>query len=152
MVRIETPVEGWQSLAIPAGTPSRLLESRADLHDVQMFLGHAAITTTSRYLQSTPVRLERALARLESTNDGFAQDSHKQAALTGITRASVPAYAVNLGVVSNCEQFAVARFARPDSAELGLSTAQKRRRCTTRGRCLYGDATPRILATSLDRA
>jgi integrase len=44
---------------------SRLLESRADLHDVAMFLGHAAITTTSRYLQSTPVRLERALARLE---------------------------------------------------------------------------------------
>ncbi len=46
---------------------SRLLESRADLHDVQMFLGHAAITTTSRYLQSTPVRLERALARLEES-------------------------------------------------------------------------------------
>ena len=47
---------------------SRLLESRADLHDVQMFLGHAAITTTSRYLQSTPVRLERALARLEESS------------------------------------------------------------------------------------
>jgi integrase len=46
---------------------SRLLESHADLHDVQMFLGHAAITTTSRYLQSTPVRLERALARLEES-------------------------------------------------------------------------------------
>ena len=46
---------------------SRLLESHADLHDVQMFLGHAAITTTSRYLQSTPVRLERALARLEAS-------------------------------------------------------------------------------------
>jgi len=44
---------------------SRLLESRADLHDVAMFLGHTAITTTSRYLQSTPVRLEWALARLE---------------------------------------------------------------------------------------
>jgi integrase len=44
---------------------SRLLESSADLHDVQMFLGHAAITTTSRYLQSTPDRLEQALARLE---------------------------------------------------------------------------------------
>jgi integrase len=47
---------------------SRLLESRADLHDVQMFLGHAAITTTSRYLQSTPARLERALARLENAS------------------------------------------------------------------------------------
>ena len=48
------------------------------LHDVQMFLGHAAITTTSRYLQSTPVRLERALARLERAA-GFAHDSHKPA-------------------------------------------------------------------------
>jgi integrase len=56
---------------------SRLLESQADLHDVQMFLGHAAITTTSRYLQSTPVWLERALARLEAA--GFAHDSHKPA-------------------------------------------------------------------------
>ena len=53
---------------------SRLLESRADLHDVQMFLGHAAITTTSRYLQSTPVRLERALARLEES-DARGQES-----------------------------------------------------------------------------
>ena len=56
---------------------SRSLESRADLHDVQMFLGHAAITTTSRYPQSTPVRLERALARMEDAA-GFAQHSHKQ--------------------------------------------------------------------------
>jgi site-specific recombinase XerD len=39
---------------------SRLLESSADLHDVQLFLGHAAITTTSRYVQSTPLRLELA--------------------------------------------------------------------------------------------
>jgi integrase len=31
-----------------------LLESGAALHDVQAFLGHANITTTSRYLQSTP--------------------------------------------------------------------------------------------------
>jgi integrase len=58
---------------------SRLLESRADLHDVQMFLGHAAITTTSRYLQSTPVRLERALARLEEAA-GFAQESQESTA------------------------------------------------------------------------
>lgn len=42
-----------------------LLESGAALHDVQAFLGHANITTTSRYLQSAPVRLERALARME---------------------------------------------------------------------------------------
>jgi integrase len=53
---------------------STLLESGADLHDVRDFLGHAAITTTSRYLQSTPLRLERALARLEGA--GFAHHSH----------------------------------------------------------------------------
>jgi integrase len=35
----------------------RLLESSADLHDVRDFLGHAHITTTSRYVRSTPVRL-----------------------------------------------------------------------------------------------
>jgi integrase len=55
---------------------SRLLESSADLHDVQMFLGHAAITTTSRYLQSTPKRLERALEKLEGSTF-FAQHLHR---------------------------------------------------------------------------
>ena len=54
-----------------------LLESGAALHDVQAFLGHANITTTSRYLQSAPVRLEQALTRMEAAA-GFAQDSHKQ--------------------------------------------------------------------------
>jgi integrase len=44
----------------------RLLESRAELHDVRDFLGHANITTTSRYLRSTPLRLERALSPLEA--------------------------------------------------------------------------------------
>jgi integrase len=44
----------------------RLLESGAEAHDVRDFLGHANITTTSRYLASTPVRLERALARMEA--------------------------------------------------------------------------------------
>lgn len=45
---------------------SRLIESGADQHDVRDFLGHANITTTSRYLRSTPLRLERALATLEA--------------------------------------------------------------------------------------
>src|SRR5882672_6688393 len=44
---------------------SRLLESGADPHDVREFLGHANITTTSRYLASSALRLERALSRLE---------------------------------------------------------------------------------------
>lgn len=60
----------------------RLLESNAALHDVQLFLGHAAISTTSRYTRSTPLRLERALARLEeqATPASFAHDSHNQPA------------------------------------------------------------------------
>ena len=37
------------------------------------FLGHANITTTSRYLQSTPLRLARVLERMEA---GFAHHSH----------------------------------------------------------------------------
>ena len=45
----------------------RLLESSADLHDVRDFLGHANITTTSRYLRSTPVRLAQALERMEAS-------------------------------------------------------------------------------------
>ena len=45
---------------------SRLRESGASDHDVRDFLGHANITTTSRYLASTPLRLEKALANLES--------------------------------------------------------------------------------------
>ena len=53
-----------------------LLESGADLHDVRDFLGHANITTTSRYLQSTPLRLARVLERMEA---GFAHHSHTAA-------------------------------------------------------------------------
>lgn len=55
---------------------SRLLESSADLHDVQLFLGHAAITTTSRYLRSTPTRLRGALDKLEAALSAVAQPSH----------------------------------------------------------------------------
>ena len=50
------------------------------MHDVRDFLGHGTITTTSRYLQSTPTRLEAVLARMEgSAPDAFAQDSHTDA-------------------------------------------------------------------------
>ena len=42
------------------------LESSADLHDVRDCLGHAHITTTSRYVRSTPLRLAEALARMEA--------------------------------------------------------------------------------------
>jgi hypothetical protein len=46
-----------------------LLESSADLHDVRDFLGHANITTTSRYLATSPERLAKAHARLEGYSD-----------------------------------------------------------------------------------
>ena len=50
----------------------RLLESSASVHDVRDFLGHANITTTSRYLRSTPVRLARALERMEAAAEPVA--------------------------------------------------------------------------------
>ena len=68
----------------------RLLESRAELHDVRDFIGHANITTTSRYLRSTTLRLERALALLEEHEQhqasargarGGKKDSRKSATL-----------------------------------------------------------------------
>ena len=37
-------------------TASRLLDSSADLHDARDCLGHAHITTTSRYVRGTRVR------------------------------------------------------------------------------------------------
>ena len=40
------------------------MDSAADQYDVRDFLGHANITTTLRYLRSSPVRLAQALDRL----------------------------------------------------------------------------------------
>jgi integrase len=45
---------------------SRLLESGASDHEVRDWLGHANITTTSRYLATTRVRLQRTLVAFES--------------------------------------------------------------------------------------
>lgn len=44
---------------------SRLLESGASDHDVRDWLGHANITTTSRYLATTRVRLQHTLRKFE---------------------------------------------------------------------------------------
>jgi len=57
----------------------RLLQSNADLHDVRDFLGHANITTTSRYLRSRPGRLAKALERLENVK--FAQNGRGRSGL-----------------------------------------------------------------------
>ena len=45
---------------------SRLLESGASDHEVRDWLGHANITTTSRYLSTTRVRLQRARVKFEA--------------------------------------------------------------------------------------
>src|SRR5207244_2163732 len=45
---------------------SRLLESGASDHEVRDWLGHANITTTSRYLATTRVRLQRTMASFEA--------------------------------------------------------------------------------------
>jgi len=45
---------------------SRLLESGASDHEVRDWLGHANITTTSRYLATTRVRLRRARVAFEA--------------------------------------------------------------------------------------
>ncbi len=54
-------------------------KSKADLHDVRLFLGHANVTTTSRYVRSTPVRLAEALERMEASvepTDDVAESPH----------------------------------------------------------------------------
>ena len=62
----------------------RLLETQAELHDVRDFLGHANITTTSRYLRSSSVRLASALERLEAVHNGTSRTSaaHSEEAVT----------------------------------------------------------------------
>jgi integrase len=52
---------------------SRLLESGASDHEVRDWLGHANITTTSRYLSTTRVRLQRARAVFELRRSGLAE-------------------------------------------------------------------------------
>ena len=64
-------------------TACRLLESSADLHDVRDFLGHANITTTSRYVRSTPVRLAQALERMEAAT-GTLVDADDQPHLAAV--------------------------------------------------------------------
>src|SRR5438552_10349205 len=60
-----TPLPQGETRAPAATNPNR------SQHDVRDFLGHASITTTSRYLASSPVRLARALARTEAASDSI---------------------------------------------------------------------------------
>jgi hypothetical protein len=61
----------------------RLLESRAELHDVRDFLGHANITTTSRYLKSTTRRLERALTLPRDASNTAEEDDERSPGQNG---------------------------------------------------------------------
>lgn len=49
---------------------SRLMESGAADHDVRDWLGHANITTTSRYLSSSTFRRQAVLKRFEAARPG----------------------------------------------------------------------------------
>ena len=48
----------------------RLIESGAGLHDAREFLGHANISTTSRYLRASALSLEKAIERLDRADAG----------------------------------------------------------------------------------
>ena len=90
--RISSVKTAWQGACEQAGIVDlhfhdlrrefacRLLESRAELHDIRDFLGHANITTTSRYLRSTTLRLQQALTLLERQEE---QRTRKREAAPG---------------------------------------------------------------------
>ena len=71
---LESPAVRFGLCDVGGLTACRLLESSADLHDVRDCLGHANITTTSRYVRSTPVRLAQALERMEAAAETDAED------------------------------------------------------------------------------
>ena len=59
------------------------MDSSADLHDVRDCLGHTHITTTSRYVRSTPTRLAQALERMEAASETIV-DADDQAHLVAV--------------------------------------------------------------------
>jgi len=79
----------------------RLLESRAELHDVRDFLGHTNLTTTSRYLRSTAMRLERALRLLEDSQAAsertppMVREGDVRSSATPVPHGAIEAYDVD---------------------------------------------------------
>jgi integrase len=65
---------------------SRLLESGASQRVVRDFLGHASITTTSRYLATTPTMLEHAIKRFERSRSDQQPKSGEEMEVTGTTQ------------------------------------------------------------------
>ena len=72
------------------GRPDRLptLDSSTPLHDVRDCLGHTHITTTSRYVRSTPVRLAQALERMEAAT-GTLVDADDQPHRAAVSRQRI---------------------------------------------------------------
>jgi integrase len=66
---------------------SRLLESGTEAHTVRAFLGHANISTTSRYLASGAVQMERAIKQLESRVEQSDEQSLQSVANLGLPQA-----------------------------------------------------------------
>ncbi len=64
---LESPGVRFGLCDVDGLTACRGLASSANLHDVRDCLGHAHITTTSRFVRSTPVRLAQALERMEAS-------------------------------------------------------------------------------------
>jgi len=75
--RIKSISTAWRSACKRAGVVGlrfhdlrrefccRLIEAGAGLHDAREFLGHANISTTSRYLRASALSLEKAINRLD---------------------------------------------------------------------------------------
>jgi integrase len=68
----------------------RLIESGAGLHDAREFLGHANISTTSRYLRASSLSLEKAITRLDQAQAGKNATNVPQTARTGSEGSPVP--------------------------------------------------------------
>lgn len=79
----------------------RLLESRAELHDVRDFLGHTNLTTTSRDLRSTAMRLERALRLLQESQAAsertppMVREGDSRSSATPVPHGAIGAYDVD---------------------------------------------------------
>ena len=72
-----------------------------DLHDVRDFLGHTNLTTTSRYLRSTAMRLERALRLLEESQEAsertppMVREGDSRSSATPVPHGAIGAYDVD---------------------------------------------------------
>jgi integrase len=76
---------------------SRLLERGADLHTVQLFLDHANISTSSRYLKPSKLALHTTIRRIDAERraSGEAAKWEQERAETKKNLQEVPQHATN---------------------------------------------------------